>query len=85
MCPSTHADQNCNVHKHITIQKYNVPKHISIEFKKQVETLLLNVDKLVKSKRYDDATEEILVLEKKCRQASDAISCSKLVCKVVTM
>merc|ERR1712194_461458 len=38
-----------------------------------------------KQKRVEEAIDEILPLEKKCRQVSDAISCSKLCCKAVSL
>lgn len=55
------------------------------DFTKDVEEVLKKADQLIAQKRFDDATEEILILEKKCRQASDAISVSKLVLKILTM
>jgi len=53
------------------------------DFSKEVEELLKKVEPLIKSNRVTEAIEELCVLEKKCRMASDAISCSKLLCKIV--
>jgi len=56
------------------------------DYTAQVADLLDNkVETLIKANRLDDAAEEILVLEKKCRQSSDAISCSKLIKKLCSM
>jgi len=55
------------------------------DYSKEVTELLEKVDNWVKSNRITEAVEEILVLEKKCRMASDAFSCSKLICKVVSV
>ena len=38
---------------------------------------------LVKAKRFDDAVEELLAVEKKARQACDATSVSKLLRQVL--
>jgi len=55
------------------------------DFSKAVVEVLKKVDDLAKAKRYDEAVEEILLLEKKCRQGNDGISCSKLCCKILSM
>lgn len=55
------------------------------DYTKEADELLVKVDRLIAAKRYDEVVEEILVLEKKCRQAYDAITCSRLVCKIVQM
>lgn len=58
----------------------------SEDYSKQVEQLLTTkISQLFSQNRVDEAVEEILPLEKKCRQVSDAISCSKLCVKIVSM
>lgn len=59
--------------------------HATVDYTKDVSDLLAKVETLGKANRVQEAVEEILALEKKCRMASDAISCSKLICKVVNM
>lgn len=52
------------------------------DFSKDAEEAASRADALKQAGRLDDAVEELLALEKKCRQASDGISTSKLLCKV---
>lgn len=58
----------------------------SEDYSKEVTELLDGkISQLEKGKRFDEAIEEILPLEKKCRQVSDAISASRLCQKIVLM
>lgn len=52
------------------------------DFSKDVEELLSRADNLKTAGRIEEAVEELLALEKKCRQSSDGISTSKLLCKI---
>jgi len=52
------------------------------DFSKDVEELLSKADNLKAAGRVEQAVEELLALEKKCRQSSDGISTSKLLCKI---
>lgn len=60
------------------------PKAVE-DYTKDVEELLARSDTMVKAGRIDEAIEELLALEKKCRMAYDAISTSKLIQKVITI
>lgn len=55
------------------------------DYTKQTADLIKKVETLVKRGELDQAVDEILTLEKKCRQACDAISCSKLCCAILQM
>jgi len=52
------------------------------DFSKETEEVIARADTMVKAGRLEEALEDILVLEKKTRGASDGISTSKLVCAV---
>lgn len=49
---------------------------------KDVEELLARVDATAQAGRLEEAVEELLTLEKKCRLAADGISTAKLLCKI---
>jgi len=53
------------------------------DYAKECEELIARVDTMTKAGRVEEAVEERLVLEKKTRVASDGISTSKLLCKIV--
>lgn len=59
--------------------------HATADYTKDVSELLTKVDTLEKANRVQEAVEEIMALEKKCRMASDAISCSQLICRIVQL
>lgn len=52
------------------------------DFSKDVEEMMSRADNLKTAGRIEEAVEELLSLEKKCRQSSDGISTSKLLCKI---
>jgi len=52
------------------------------DFTKETEEVIARAGTMVKAGRLEEAVEDILVLEKKTRMASDGISTSKLVCAV---
>jgi len=55
------------------------------DFSKDSEDTIARSDTMVKAGRLDEAIEELLALEKKCRMASDGISTAKLICKVCNL
>lgn len=55
------------------------PKAVE-DFAKDTEEVLARSDTMAKAGRLEEAVEDILALEKKTRQAYDAISTSKLIC-----
>jgi len=52
------------------------------DFSKDVEEIMSRSDTMTKAGRLEEAVEEILALEKKCRMSCDGISTAKLLCKV---
>jgi len=52
------------------------------DYSKDVEEVIARVGTMVQAGRVEEAVEEMLALEKKCRQASDGISTAKLLCKI---
>lgn len=52
------------------------------DYSKETEELIARSDTMVKAGRLEDAVEDILTLEKKCRAASDGISTSKLISQI---
>lgn len=52
------------------------------DYSKEVDELVARVDAMQKAGRVEEAVEEMLALEKKCRQASDGLSTSKLLCRM---
>jgi len=52
------------------------------DYSKEAEELLARAETMRQAGRLEEAVEELLVLEKKCRMASDGISTAKLLCKV---
>jgi len=55
------------------------------DFTKETDELVARAGTMQQAGRIDEAVEEMLVLEKKCRMSSDAISTSKLLCKICQM
>mmetsp|Transcript_76716 Transcript_76716/g.197600 ORF Transcript_76716/g.197600 Transcript_76716/m.197600 type:complete len:459 (-) Transcript_76716:220-1596(-) len=52
------------------------------DYGKETEELIARVDTMKAAGRVEEAVEEMLVLEKKTRTASDGISTAKLLCKI---
>mmetsp|Transcript_144178 Transcript_144178/g.401694 ORF Transcript_144178/g.401694 Transcript_144178/m.401694 type:complete len:459 (-) Transcript_144178:169-1545(-) len=52
------------------------------DYSKETEEVIARVGTMRAAGRVDEAVEEMLALEKKCRMASDGLSTSKLLCKV---
>jgi len=52
------------------------------DYSKDTEEVIARAETMRAAGRVDEAVEELLALEKKCRIASDGISTSKLLCKV---
>mmetsp|Transcript_49037 Transcript_49037/g.110262 ORF Transcript_49037/g.110262 Transcript_49037/m.110262 type:complete len:459 (-) Transcript_49037:195-1571(-) len=52
------------------------------DFSKEAEEVMARADTMKQAGRVDEAVEEMLSLEKKCRMSSDGISTAKLLCKV---
>eukprot|EP00446_Apocalathium_sp_SHHI-4_P071468 CAMPEP_0177564712 /NCGR_PEP_ID=MMETSP0369-20130122/73759_1 /TAXON_ID=447022 ORGANISM="Scrippsiella hangoei-like, Strain SHHI-4" /NCGR_SAMPLE_ID=MMETSP0369 /ASSEMBLY_ACC=CAM_ASM_000364 /LENGTH=403 /DNA_ID=CAMNT_0019052013 /DNA_START=1 /DNA_END=1209 /DNA_ORIENTATION=- len=52
------------------------------DFSKDAEEVIERVDTMKQAGRVEEAVEEMLALEKKCRQACDGRSTSKLLCKI---
>jgi len=55
------------------------------DFSKEAEEVMAKATSMHKAGRTEEAVEEILAVEKKARQASDGISCSKLVRGIVNI
>lgn len=53
------------------------------DFSKDAEAIIARADSVVSAGRVEEIVEEMLALEKKCRQASDGVSTAKLLCKIV--
>lgn len=52
------------------------------DYSKECEELIARVDTMAQAGRVEEAVEEMLVLEKKCRMSSDGISTAKLLSKI---
>lgn len=52
------------------------------DYSKDVEEVIARVETMKQAGRVEEAVEEMLALEKKCRGASDGISTAKLLCKI---
>mmetsp|Transcript_59813 Transcript_59813/g.174836 ORF Transcript_59813/g.174836 Transcript_59813/m.174836 type:complete len:459 (+) Transcript_59813:92-1468(+) len=52
------------------------------DYSKETDEVIARVDTMKAAGRVDEAAEEMLALEKKCRMASDGISTAKLLCGV---
>jgi len=55
------------------------------DYSKEADEVIARVETMKTAGRVDEAVEEMLTLEKKCRMASDGISTSKLLCRVVKL
>jgi len=55
------------------------------DFSKETEEVIARAETMLKAGRLDEAIEDILVLEKKTRTASDGISTSKLICAAIKL
>lgn len=53
------------------------------DFSKQTDDLIARAQTLIKAGRLEEATDELLFLEKKSRQSCDAISCSRISCLIL--
>lgn len=55
------------------------------DYTKETEEIIARAGTMAKAGRVDEAVDEILLLEKKARVGSDAISCSKLICCIIQL
>ena len=55
------------------------------DYSKETEELIARAETMVKAGRLEEATDEILLLEKKTRIAADGISTAKLLCCIVQL
>jgi len=55
------------------------------DFSKETEEVIARAETMLKAGRLDEAIEDILVLEKKTRTASDGVSTSKLICAAIKL
>ncbi|CAD7944259.1 unnamed protein product [Amoebophrya sp. A120] len=80
------TDENTSQILHMGLDSLTQDAKATEDYTTEVKELLeKKIPQLIQAKRYDDAVEEILLLEKKCRQACDALNCSKLCQKVILM
>eukprot|EP00919_Chromeraceae_sp_WS-2016_P035464 GHVR01084099.1.p1 GENE.GHVR01084099.1~~GHVR01084099.1.p1 ORF type:complete len:459 (+),score=102.42 GHVR01084099.1:83-1459(+) len=55
------------------------------DYSKETSDVIAVANELDKGGRIEEAVEAVLAVEKKARQASDAVSCSKLTCHILSM
>ncbi|CAD7958450.1 unnamed protein product [Amoebophrya sp. A25] len=80
------TDENTSQILHMGLESLTTDGKATEDYTEQVKELLeKKLPPLIQKKRFDDAVEEILTLEKKCRQACDAVSCSKLCKRIILM
>ena len=58
---------------------------MEVDYSDTVATQLPKAEEMARSGRLSEAIEELLVVEKQCRQGGDAISSGKLLCGIIKM
>eukprot|EP00392_Amoebophrya_sp_AT5.2_P003937 g3942.t1 len=80
------TDENTTAILHMGLDSLTNDAKATEDYTKETAELLdKKLPQLLSLKRYDEAVEEVLVLEKKCRQACDAVNCSKLCKRIILL